>query len=101
MYRIQVDVTNDPVILSYMAFYLQGDYHGVGLPAADIATNGIKLWYSDDASLTGTDALLKAVGCSGAGYGEEILSGQLTYSFPVGTAYLFVTADCGLSSRLP
>ena len=93
LYRIQVDVANGPVILSYMAFYLQGDYHGVGLPAADIATNGIKLWYSDDASLTGTDALLKAVSCSGAGYGEEILFLGINYSFPVGTAYLFVTAD--------
>jgi|GEM_PF-2579667 len=94
LYKIQVDVANDVTDLTALDWITGGTY-----VAADIATNGFKLWYSTDNSFGG-DTELDTETSASTGTGEILSFSSFTKQFAIGTAYLFITADLTASATI-
>ena len=89
LYQTIVSVSTASATLSTASFTTAGTYS-----AADISN--LQLWYSTSSTFSaGTSASLSTV-TTGLGTGTHSFS-SLSQSFPVGTGYLYVTADlpCG------
>ena len=93
LYRIQVDIDVNPSILNSVHLTTSGTYS-----AADIASNGFKLWYSVDGSFGG-DVNIGSLS-SASGSGEALSFTGLTQAFPTGTAFLFITADISATATI-
>lgn len=86
IYRIQIDVTNGPAVLSTLTATTGGNYQ-----SADIS--GFNLIRSTDNVLDAGDAVFATIGSStSTGTGETLVFNSAE-SFAVGTHYIFVVAD--------
>jgi len=94
LYRIKIDVANNSAILNGLTAITGGNY-----VATDIASIGLKLWYSADASF-GSDVNIASLSSASIGSGETLSFTSLSQSFAVGTAYLFITADIATSATI-
>jgi len=87
----QLDVTTAAATLNSISVTTAGTY-----AAADIATNGFKLWINSANNLTGATQLGASQPAVGSG-GTVAVTG-LSQSVPVGTRYILVTADIALGA---
>lgn len=88
LYRLSIDVANDPVTLSQLEAITDGSYIAV-----DIASSGFKLWYSADNNLSGEDTEIGSLSSSNTGTGEILTFSGLSQTFAIGEAFLFITVD--------
>jgi hypothetical protein len=85
IYQIQLDVATANATLTGISVSTAGTY-----AAADFS--GFKLRYSNDATLTSGDPILASISTS-TGPGQVLNFNSLGQLVPIGTRYLFVTAD--------
>ncbi len=85
IYQVQLDVATANATLTGISVTTAGSY-----VAADFS--GFKLRYSTDATLTSGDPILATIGTS-TGPGQVLNFNSLGQLVPIGTRYLFITAD--------
>lgn len=85
LYRVDISVANIATLLNSIQFTMSGNYASSDL-------SNFKLWYhSNSAFTTGTPVLL-ATKSAALGAGVQAFT-SLNQSFPIGTNYIFLTAD--------
>ena len=84
----KVDVTSNVTTLTNVTVVSGGNYQ-----AADISTNGFKLWFSTTNLFSGATAIGTALTSTATGTGESLNFGVLSQSLVVGTGYFWITAN--------
>ncbi|MFY7883877.1 MAG: hypothetical protein ACOVOV_03405, partial [Dolichospermum sp.] len=85
LYRVDISVANISTVLNSIQFTLSGNFSSTDV-------SNFKLWYhSNSAFTTGTPILLETKSAA-LGAGVKAFT-SLNQSFPIGTNYIFLTAD--------
>lgn len=85
LYRVDATVSNAPVTLTSVALTTAGTY-----AASDLVN--LKVWYSTSATFSTGTATQIGTKTTGLGAGTQTFS-SLSQNIPVGTAYIYLTAD--------
>lgn len=93
LYKVQLDVTNIPTTLSQVVATTSGTWDNDDI-------SNIKLRYSTDATLSGGDATLATISAGLTGGGLDLTFNGFSQVVPVGTVYLFITADVSATATL-
>lgn len=90
LYRADVTVSTISTVLNSVSFNLSGTY-----TSSDLVN--LKLWYQSSSTFNSGSAILLSTLTTSLGAGIQTF-GSLTRTFPIGTNYLFVTADLNCTS---
>ena len=86
LYQLTLDVIDFPAILDSIKIHTFGNYK-----AADIKTNGYKIWYSSNSTFSTTDSIIATEDAAGPG---NIWLRTNSFQIPTNsTAHFFITAD--------
>ncbi|KAB2908693.1 MAG: lamin tail domain-containing protein [Ignavibacteriales bacterium] len=88
LYRYKIDVVNSATTLDDVTVTLAGSY-----TAEDLGVGSLKLYYSTDNTLDGSDLKIGTMTSTANGSGETKVFENLNKALAVGTHYLFLTAD--------
>jgi hypothetical protein len=93
LYQTQIDIATAGTTLTQVVTSTSGTWI-----SGDVVN--FKLWYSTDATLTGTDATLATISTGLTGGALDLSFTGLSQSIPTGTVYLFVTCDVSATATI-